>query len=120
MRVLPVPHGLPVERRDVSSPLADVDAITFDFGNTLVPVGRAALRRVVELTADAAVAADPGIDRDAFLAAWMEERDRQFAENVPRFREVDIAERLIRVFARIRGVSPPMPGEEWDLPLIHI
>ena len=98
----------------MSSPLADVDAITFDFGNTLVPVGRAALRRVVELTADAAVAADPGIDRDAFLAAWMEERDRQFAENVPRFREVDIAERLIRVFARLRGVSPPVPGEEWD------
>ena len=36
--------------------LAGIEAITFDFGNTLVPVSRAALRRVVELTADGVVA----------------------------------------------------------------
>jgi HAD superfamily hydrolase (TIGR01509 family) len=94
--------------------LVGVEAITFDFGNTLVPVGRAALRRVVELTADAVVAADPKIDRDAFLAAWAEERDRQFRENVPQFREVDLAERLVRVFARLRGMAPPPGDGSWD------
>jgi len=94
--------------------LAGIEAITFDFGNTLVPVGRSALRRVVELTADGVVRADPAIDRAAFLQAWGEERDRQFRENVPQFREVDLAERLVRVFARLRGMSPPAPDGAWD------
>jgi HAD superfamily hydrolase (TIGR01509 family) len=114
VRVLPVPRDLPVERRDVTQRLSGVEAITFDFGNTLVPVGRAALRRVVELTADAVVARDARIDRTAFLAAWAEERDRQFRENVPQFREVDIAERLVRVFARLRGLPPPAADDAWD------
>jgi HAD superfamily hydrolase (TIGR01509 family) len=94
--------------------LEGIEAITFDFGNTLVPVGRAALRRVVELTADAVVGADPRIDRGAFLAAWAEERDRQFRENVPQFREVDLAERLVRVLARLRGMAPPPGDDGWD------
>ena len=56
--------------------LGGIRAITFDFGNTLVPVGRAALGRVVEVTADAVTDRDAGIDRSAFLAAWAEERER--------------------------------------------
>jgi HAD superfamily hydrolase (TIGR01509 family) len=98
----------------VTGTLAGIEAVTFDFGNTLVPVGRAALRRVVELTADGVVRAQPSIDRAAFLAAWAEERERQFRENVPQFREVDLAERLVRVFARLRGMAPPGPDEGWD------
>ncbi|HET7473110.1 MAG TPA: HAD family hydrolase [Candidatus Limnocylindrales bacterium] len=98
----------------MTASLGGIEAITFDFGNTLVPVGRAALRRVVELTADAVARASPGTDRDQFLRAWSEERDRQFRENVPQFREVDIAERLVRIFARLRGMPPPEPGEGWD------
>ncbi|HEY7133191.1 MAG TPA: HAD family hydrolase [Candidatus Limnocylindrales bacterium] len=95
--------------------LAGVTTVSFDFGNTLVPVGRDALRRVVELTADGVVGDDPSIDRDAFLAAWVDERERQFRQNVPQFREVDIGERLVRVFARLRGMSPPGPDEAWDV-----
>ncbi len=94
--------------------LEGIQAITFDFGNTLVPVSRDALRRVVELTADAVVAADDRMDRDAFLHAWREERDRQFRENVPQFREVDLAERLVRVYARLRGMPAPAPDASWD------
>jgi len=94
---------------------APITAITFDFGNTLVPVGRAALRSVVERTADAVCERSPDLGRAAFLDAWAEERERQFREEVPQFREVDLAERLVRVFARIRGgVSPPGPDERWD------
>ena len=60
---------LPVERRHVTGRARrGSPAITFDFGNTLVPVGRAALRRVVELTADAICGALAGLDRAAFLA----------------------------------------------------
>ena len=115
MRLLSVPGDLPVERRHVTSGrLSGVEAITVDFGNTLVPVGRAALRRVVELTADRVAERQSDIDRDAFLAAWAEERDRQFRENVPQFREVDLAERLVRVLARLRGMPPPPPDEGWD------
>ena len=88
-------------------------AITFDFGNTLVPVDRAALEAVVGSLADAAVARF-GVSRDAFLAAWGEERARQLREEVPRFRETDLAVRLRRVLARLRGMAPPVPGERWD------
>ena len=94
--------------------LEGIRAITFDFGNTLVPVGRAALGRVVERTADAVTARIAGIDRAAFLAAWAEERERQFREEVPQFREVDLAERLVRIFARLRGMLPPPRDERWD------
>jgi len=94
--------------------LAGIEAITFDFGNTLVPVTRTALQRVVELTADAISGRWPDLDRSAFLAAWAEERARQFREEVPQFREVDLEERLVRVFARLRGMSPPPENERWD------
>lgn len=91
-----------------------IRAITFDFGNTLVPVDRAGLRRVVETTARAVVERCGPFDLDAFLAAWAEERERQFAENLPSFREVDLTERMTRVLARLRGMVPPPPGERWD------
>ena len=48
-----------------------------------------------------------------FIAAWREERDRQFREEVPNFREVDLAQRSQRVLARLRGLSPK-PDEAWD------
>lgn len=94
--------------------LAGIGAITFDFGNTLVPVSRAGLRRVVELTADAMCERWPDLERTAFLAAWAEERARQFREDVPHFREVDLAERLVRVLARLRGMEPPPDDVPWD------
>ena len=95
--------------------LREVTAITFDFGNTLAPVGRAALREVVERTADAICHRWPDLDRVAFLAVWDEERERQFREEVPQFREVDLAQRLVRILARLRGLMrAPGPGERWD------
>jgi FMN phosphatase YigB (HAD superfamily) len=98
----------------VNDRLEGIQAITFDFGNTLVPVGRAALGRVVEVTADAVAERIAGIDRAEFLAAWGGERERQFREEVPQFREVDLAERLVRIFARLRGMPPPASDERWD------
>ena len=94
--------------------LSSIGAITFDFGNTLVPVSRAALEKVVSITADAICARWPDLERAALLQAWAEERDRQFREEVPQFREVDLAERLTRVFARLRGMPPPAADEPWD------
>lgn len=88
-------------------------AITFDFGNTLVPVDRSALEAVVGALADAA-AARFGVDRSAFLAAWGEERARQFRQEVPRLREVDLTVRLRRVLARLRDNAAPAPDESWD------
>lgn len=88
-------------------------AITFDFGNTLAPVDRAALEGVVGALADAA-ADQFGVSRDAFLAAWSDERARQFREEVPLFRETDLAVRLRRVLARLRGTVPPEVDERWD------
>ncbi len=90
-----------------------LQAITFDFGNTLVAVDRAALEAVVGALADAA-GSRFGVDREAFLAAWADERARQFREEVPRFREVDLAVRLRRVLARLRGLPTPPAGAAWD------
>jgi FMN phosphatase YigB (HAD superfamily) len=96
-----------------TAPLA-VSAITLDFGNTLVRVDRQAARSVVAETA-ASLARTSIVDDEAdFVAAWAEERDRQFREEVPRFREVDVAVRAARVLARGRGMAPPAPDAIWD------
>lgn len=94
--------------------LASIRAITFDFGNTLVPVDRAGLRRVVVATGEAVVERLGPFELDAFLATWAEERARQFREEVPRFREVDLGDRFVRVLARLRGMAPPAEDERWD------
>jgi len=94
--------------------LASIGAITFDFGNTLVPVDRAALRRVVEVTAQAVVDRLGPFSLEDFLSIWAEERERQFREEVPQFREVDLADRFVRVLARLRGMAAPEAYERWD------
>jgi HAD superfamily hydrolase (TIGR01509 family) len=94
----------------------EVEAITFDFGNTLLPVDRTSLRRVVEVTGERLAARLGPYRLEDFLAVWAEERERQFREEVPRYREVDIAQRLVRVLARLRGVAAPPHDVPWDQP----
>jgi FMN phosphatase YigB (HAD superfamily) len=94
--------------------VAGITAITFDFGNTLLAVDRATLRAVVEATAREAVLHLGPFRLDAFLDAWADERDRQFREEVPEFREVDLGERLVRVLARLRGMPLPAATQRWD------
>jgi HAD superfamily hydrolase (TIGR01509 family) len=53
-------------------------------------------------------------DPAAFTGAWREERERQFAEEVPRMREVDLAQRVVRVLARMRGMPTPSRDVPWD------
>jgi HAD superfamily hydrolase (TIGR01509 family) len=91
-----------------------VSAITFDFGNTLVRVGREGLRSVVDDTAAALVARGNIKDRAGFIQLWAEERERQFAEDVPEFLEPDIPRRAIRVLARARGMAAPPRTARWD------
>ncbi len=94
--------------------LHGIRAITFDFGNTLVPVDRATLATVVRRTAEG-LAGTLGIaDLEAFLRVWGEEQARQFREEVPYLREVDLEQRLVRVLARMRGMPDPGPDERWD------
>jgi len=98
----------------VSEPRLDgIRAVTLDFGNTLAPVQRAALRSVVETTAARVSEALGLAGPREFLATWVEERDRQFREEVPCFREVDLAQRAVRVLARLRGLEMA-PDEAWD------
>ena len=92
----------------------DLRAITFDFGNTLVPVGGRALQGVVEQMIGTVAAQLEGIEPGPFGTAWAEERDRQFAEDVPLGREVDLDRRVIRVLARLRGTRPPARNATWD------
>jgi len=89
-------------------------AVTLDFGNTLVPVPAAGLREVVARTASAMAGRLGPFDPDEVLRVWVEERERQFREEVPQFREVDLAQRVARVLARLRGVPAPSPETRWD------
>jgi HAD superfamily hydrolase (TIGR01509 family) len=91
-----------------------IEAITFDFGNTLVPVSAEGLRGVVEVTAGEMASRLGPFEVGAVLAAWSEERARQFREEVPQFREVDLAQRLTRILARLRGMPAPPPNVRWD------
>jgi FMN phosphatase YigB (HAD superfamily) len=90
-----------------------IEAITFDFGNTLVPFPAGPMASVVDLTA-ARAAGMVGCTTEEFVRAWSEERLRQFAEDVPEGREADMDVRVGRVLARVRGRSAPPPGERWD------
>lgn len=94
--------------------LEGIQAVTLDFGNTLVRVDRAGLRKVVAETAERVCERTGLPDREAFLLAWSEERARQFRDEVPKFREVDLAQRVVRVLARLRGFEAPPIGVAWD------
>lgn len=91
-----------------------VRAITLDFGNTLVRVDQPGLRAVVGTTADRLAELGVVADRAAFIAAWADERARQFREDVPELREADIYQRAYRVLARLRGMAIPAPERRWD------
>ncbi len=99
--------------------LSGIRAVTLDFGNTLVPIGRSALHEVVDRTARAACADLDLGDPAEFLATWSEERARQFREEVPLSREVDLSQRAVRVLARLRGLTPPPADERWDDDAAH-
>lgn len=91
-----------------------IRAISFDFGNTLVPLGRDDLRAVVrQMTTEVALRSGP-FDEHEFGLAWVAERERQFAEEVPRMREVDLGQRVVRVLARMRGMEVPSRAARWD------
>jgi FMN phosphatase YigB (HAD superfamily) len=90
-----------------------LEAITFDFGNTLVPFPAAPMADVLRLTAERA-GSRVGFRVDEFALAWGEERLRQFAEDVPAGREADMDVRVVRVLARLRGCFIPGGGERWD------
>jgi HAD superfamily hydrolase (TIGR01509 family) len=96
------------------APLTGLRAITFDFGNTLVRVDRATLGGITERTAVEASATLGLGDPAAFRTIWAEERERQFREEVPAFREVDLHQRAVRIVARLRGRPAPPAEERWD------
>jgi FMN phosphatase YigB (HAD superfamily) len=91
-----------------------IRAITLDFGNTLVPVPYAALREVVDETSRAIADRLGPFEEAEVHRVWAEERARQFREEVPRFREVDQAQRLARILARLRGMPAPRADERWN------
>lgn len=93
--------------------MTGLEAITFDFGNTLVPFPAGPIADVVRFTAESA-AERLDIDAGEFVRVWGEERLRQFAEEVPRGREADMDVRAARVLARLRGVAVYRPDGTWD------
>ena len=107
--LLPVPRDLPVQRRDVTPDGPRVhprDHVRLRQHARSGRPGRAARgssRRPVRHVVDRL----GPFELDAFLAIWAEERARQFREEVPQFREVDLADRFVRVLARLRGMPPP-------------
>jgi FMN phosphatase YigB (HAD superfamily) len=90
-----------------------IEAITLDFGNTLVAFPSASMSGVLMDTAERA-AANWGFATDEFVRVWGEERLRQLAEEVPQGREADMDVRAARVLARLRGQPAPPAEGRWD------
>lgn len=90
-----------------------LEAITLDFGNTLVPFPAGRLADVISLTAER-VAPRLAVDGGELVRVWGEERLRQFSQDVPQGREADMETRAIRVLARLRGCPGPDSGGLWD------
>lgn len=89
------------------------EAITLDFGNTLVPFPAGPMAAVLDATARLS-ARSLGVDPDEFRRLWTEERARQMIEDVPEGREAYMDVRAIRVLARLRGCAKPAEGRRWD------
>jgi FMN phosphatase YigB (HAD superfamily) len=89
-----------------------LQAITFDFGNTLVPFPATAMAGKLLITARTA-AEITGCDPEEFMRVWNEEWQRQLVEDVPNGRDTDMDVRVVRVLARLRGAVPPEQGR-WD------
>jgi HAD superfamily hydrolase (TIGR01509 family) len=111
---------MPDERRPMTGieatgrPLTDgLLAITFDFGNTLVPFPAGPMAEVVRVTAEEAASAS-GCSVDEFVRFWNEERLRQIAEDVPHGREANLDVRIVRVLARLGGAALPPEGSSWN------
>jgi FMN phosphatase YigB (HAD superfamily) len=90
-----------------------IRAITFDFGNTLVPFPARDRDSVLAATADA-WAPRLATTADRFMAIWYEERTRQFLEDVPEGREANMDLRVARVLSRLDGAESPTAGQRWD------
>ena len=103
----------PCPQMDVFELGQSIEAITLDFGNTLVPFPSQSMAGVLSQTAERAAAAW-GFRSDEFVRVWEEERLRQFAEEVPQGREADMDVRAERVLARLRGCPAPGPEDHWD------
>ena len=82
-----------------------LDAITFDFGNTLVAFPAAPMADVVLLTAEYA-SVSAGWSPNEFVRVWGEERLRQFAEEVPEGREAEILRKAIQWHGPIFRANP--------------
>jgi FMN phosphatase YigB (HAD superfamily) len=91
----------------------DLAAISFDFGNTLVPFPGGPMADVLAITATAC-ARLAGSTVDEFVRVWGVERLRQFAEDVPEGREADMDVRARRVLAALKGAPLPKDGSRWD------
>ncbi len=90
-----------------------IEAVTLDFGNTLVAFPEGAMQGLVEETAERAARAW-GLDPTDFASIWAQERLRQFAHDVPAGREADMDVRARRVLARLRGRAAPPPEADWE------
>jgi FMN phosphatase YigB (HAD superfamily) len=107
----------PQERASRSSGVVElgqlVEAITLDFGNTLVEFPERSMVGVLAATA-AHEAETHGFDAAEFVRVWNEERLRQFAHDVPAGREADMDIRATRVLARLRGCQAPPADDDWQ------
>jgi FMN phosphatase YigB (HAD superfamily) len=90
-----------------------LEAITLDFGNTLVPFPAGRMADVIGLTA-LRVAPALAVDGEELVRVWGEERQRQFSQDVPQGREADMEIRAVRALARLRGCPSPNSGGQWD------
>ena len=87
-----------------------IQAIAFDFGNTLFPLRPRELDRLLDALAEYLAAHVPPFEFAAMRAKYLEIRDRQFTENRATLAENDLRARIAETAAFVAGVEAVDPA----------
>ena len=112
LRLLRLPRHLPCERGQM---IDGIEAITFDFGNTLVPFPAGPDGDVVRRDRRAGGRASSAVRARRIRRAPGARSDAASSPRTcPQGREADMDVRVARVLARLRGRPAPATGVRWD------
>lgn len=83
-----------------------VQAVIFDFVNTLVPLREQEFLRILQAVYEWAHPHIPHVPFEAFVQHYVRIRDEQYARNLPHLRENDFYERMATLWHRLTGHHP--------------
>ncbi len=87
----------------MTQPDSRIEAILFDFVNTLVPLREPEFLRILQSVYEFVHPSASHVPLDAFVQHYVRIRDEQYARNLPSLRENDFYERMATLWQRVTG-----------------